>query len=302
MRVIVAAVMLAFALAGPAAIAQTVPQRLIAATQQSKDLELPTEASSLSSFSAPRLALYKPDGPGPFPAVVLHHQCGGLGAAAGTWQNISMLSWAKVAVAHGYVALVLDSLGPRGVDTVCMGPKGGVNFARGVRDAFQAAEHLGELGFVDRERIVFAGFSWGAMVGVLASGKTWASALSAGERFRAVAALYPGCFTIRPPGGTPFEIVAHDIDQPLLVLMGDKDTETPPAECLERLEPLKAAGAPVEWHVYAGATHCWDCESLNGFRKTDFRGHEVVYSFDKSLTGDSVSRVFSFFDAAFTRH
>ena len=42
---------------------------------------------------------------------------------------------------RGYVALLVDSLGPRAVDTVCYGPKNGVNLFRGVKDAQQALRH-----------------------------------------------------------------------------------------------------------------------------------------------------------------
>lgn len=276
---------------GPAP-AQMAPERLAAAASQARDLEFPGEASGWSILSSPRMALYKPDGAGPFPALVLHHQCGGLGNPR--WQNLSMLGWAKEAVARGYVALLIDSLGPRGVDTVCMGPRGGVNFMRGVRDALQAADHLRKLDYVDRQRIALAGFSWGAMVGVLASGRQWATALGSGGRFAAVVSFYPGCFTIRPPGGTPYEIVNDDIDRPLLVLMGGEDTETPPADCVAKLEAARAAGAPVEWHVYPGATHCWDCENLDGFSKVDVRGNRVAYRYDASATRDSARRLFDF--------
>ena len=78
------------------------------------------------------------------------------------------------------------------------------------------------------------------------STRLWGTTLGAGERFAAVVSFYPGCFTIRPPVGAPFEIVNPDIDRPLLVLMGDKDTETPPGECVSKLELARAAGAPVE--------------------------------------------------------
>src|SRR5262249_28744862 len=157
------------------------------------------------------------------------------------------------------------------------GSRNGVNFARGVKDALQAAEHLTKFEFVDRKRIALAGYSWGAMIGALASSKLWATALSRGERFAAVVSFYPGCFTIRPPTGDSYEIVNADIDRPLLVLMGEKDSETSPTECVPKLETARAAGAPVEWHVYPGITHCWDCENLNGFSKVDFRGNQVVY-------------------------
>lgn len=280
------------------ALAQQPSNPIMAAATQAKDLAFPKEPSRLSFFSSPRMALYKPDGPGPFPALVLHHQCGGLGS--GKWQNQSMLDWAKRAVGRGYVVLLIDSLGPRGVDSVCMGPRSGVNFPRGVRDAMQAAEHLRTFEFVDKKRIAHAGYSWGAMVGVLVSGKAFRSALADGEGFAAIVSFYPGCFTTRLPAGGTFEMVRADLDRPLLVLMGEKDTETPPAECVLKLDAAKSAGAPVEWHVYPDTTHCWDCENLHGFSKTDFRGNHVVYRYDKSVTEDSARRMFEFLNRIWT--
>ncbi len=263
---------------------------------QTPNLEFPAEVSSLGFFSRPSMALYKPEGAGPFPAVVLHHQCGGLGNAR--WQNASMLDWAKEAVARGYVALLVDTLGPRGAQTLCYGPQNNVTFATGVKDALQAAEHLRKFDFVDKRRIAHAGYSWGAMVGVLASSKLWGESLAPGERFAAAVAFYPGCFTIRPKTAPQYEIVRPDIDRPLLVLMGADDTETPPADCASKLEPVKAQGAPVEWHIYPATTHCWDCSNLHGFTKTDARGNHVTYRYDKEITADSVRRMFDFLGKA----
>lgn len=258
-----------------------------------KDLQFPAQPVALSSIDRPQMALFKPEGAGPFPALVLMHQCGGLGARK---PNESMLTWAKEAVARGYVALLVDSLGPRGVDTVCYGPKGGILFARGVKDAMQAAEHLQKFDFVDRKRIALAGYSWGAMVGVLASSARWSGNAVPGLRFAATVAFYPGCFTIRPPTVAAYEIVQPDIDRPLLVLMGQQDTETPAEECVAKLGTAKAAGAPVEWHVYPQATHCWDCRQLDGFSKTDVRGNSVVYRYGADDTADSLQRMFQFLD------
>ncbi|MCC6535507.1 MAG: dienelactone hydrolase family protein [Burkholderiales bacterium] len=293
MRYELAALSFSLLLAASAEVcAQITSARLLAASTQAKDLDFPTEVSRLSVLSYPRMALYKPEGQGPFPALVLHHQCGGLSRAR--WQNVSMLNWAKEAVARGYVALLIDSLGPRGVDTVCMGPRGGVNLMRGVKDALQAAEHLRQFDFVDKSRIALAGYSWGAMVGVAASSKLWGNTLSPGERFAAVVSFYPGCFTIRPSAGAAYEIVNTDIDRPLLVLLGEKDTETPAAACVAKLAAAQAAGAPVQWHVYPNVTHCWDCVSLDGFSKVDARGNRVVYYYDDNATKDAARRMFDF--------
>ena len=55
----------------------------------------------------------KPPGPGPFPAVVLLHGCGGF--------HSLMLSWADRLARFGYTALAVDSFGPRGIDEQCSG-------------------------------------------------------------------------------------------------------------------------------------------------------------------------------------
>jgi len=276
------------------AVAQIPDERLRNSASQAKDLVFPAEPSNLSFFSTPRMAIYKPEGAGPFPAVVLFHQCGGLASPSGKWQNLSILNWAKEAVKRGYVAFVVDGFSQRGVDSVCFGPKNGVNLARSTKDALQAAEHLRTFSFVDKQRVGFAGFSDGAMVGILASGGHWARVLGPGEPFAAVVSFYPGCSTIKPAAGRPYEVVNADIGRPLLVLMADKDNETPPQDCVARLEPLKAGGAPVEWHIYPGVTHCWDCENKHGDSKIDSRGNRVVYYYDKQATLDSARRMFDF--------
>ena len=272
--------------------AQAPAQRMLAAASQARDLDFPKAPSPLPAV--PRMGLFKPNGVGPLPALVLHHQCGGL--SRGEWQNKSMREWAQQAVNRGYVVLLLDSLSERDVDTVCAGPKNGVNFPRGVRDALQGAEHLRKLDLVDGRRIAHIGFSWGAMVGLLANSRWYQSALHVGDGFSAHVSFYPGCFAVTPASGQSFEIVQPDIRRAHLVLMGDKDNETPALECVAKLSDAKAKGSPIEWKVYPNTTHCWDCENLDGYAKTDMRGNHVVYRFDAKITADSARRTFEFFD------
>ena len=49
--------------------------------------------------------LSKPDGPGPFPALVLLHGCQGV--------SPQVKDWARWLADRGYVAFVVDSFGPR---------------------------------------------------------------------------------------------------------------------------------------------------------------------------------------------
>ena len=121
---------------------------------------------------------------------------------------------------------------------------------------------------VDSTRVGQIGFSWGAMVGVTMSSQEVAAALSTGERYAAVASFYPKCnYAGEVKFTKPFEFLRADTDKPLLVLMGELDNETPPADCIPRIAALQAKGAPVESHLYPATTHCWDCSSLNNFRK-----------------------------------
>jgi dienelactone hydrolase len=254
------------------------------------DLILPDVAETVDQLTSPRMALLKPAGSGPFPAIVLMHQCSGL--------NVAVAAWAHAAAANGYVVLLVDSLGPRSVKSVCFGPQNGVNFFRGARDALQAAERLRRMPYIEPRRIALVGFSWGAMVGLLAASPHYVDALKSGPGFAAVASFYPGCFRITPKQRPPFDMVNPDVSRPLLVLMGDADTETPAQECLDNLDVLKRIGAPVEWHLYAGTTHCWDCQQLDGFSKIDVRGDPVEYHFRQDVTDDSRRRLFEFLDRA----
>jgi hypothetical protein len=87
---------------------------LLSAASYAPDLQFPSESSPRVSFDYPGMALYKPEGIGPFPGLVLFHQCTGLGTAPR--RNRSMFDWAKQAVSHGYAGLLIDRLAPRHVD------------------------------------------------------------------------------------------------------------------------------------------------------------------------------------------
>ncbi len=256
----------------------------LARANQGTDLKFPEEAKELSFFSPLTMAIYRPTGPGPFPALVLVHTCGGL--------HPEIRDWTKLALERGYVVFVMDSLSQRGIKDGCS-PASWVLPFRGAKDALQAREHLRKFAFVDQDSVALAGFSWGAMVGLAVSSGAIASQLSS-SRYGAVVSFYPICYF---PGNGQFQAVEWlraEVDKPLLVLMGDQDTEAPPAECVSRLEKLTQKGAPVEWHVYPATTHCWDCSSLNNFSKTDWLGNRVVYRYDSQVTQDSAERMFAF--------
>jgi dipeptidyl aminopeptidase/acylaminoacyl peptidase len=50
---------------------------------------------------------------------------------------------------------------------------------------------------------------------------------------------------------------ARDVHLPVLVLQGDADKVVPPAQAQQLVDAMRAAGAPVEYHVYEGEGHGW---------------------------------------------
>ena len=132
--------------------------------------------------------LYRPDGPGPFPAVVLLHGCGGLLTSSGKIRANARF-WAEHLRDHGYVAVLVDSFIPRGIDEVCTGR----HTLSAVRD--RADDARGALQFMRQRADVQA-----ARVGLIGWSNGGAAVLSvmfdkgAPQRdFRAALAFYPSC-------------------------------------------------------------------------------------------------------------
>lgn len=107
---------------------------------------------------APEAELLTPEGPGPFPTVLIFHGCGGVRA--------HLQAYARSAVAAGWAALLVDSFTPRGWSRnharmlICTG----LRFRGGRRagDVLAAIAGARRLPLVDPDRIVLAGWSHGA--------------------------------------------------------------------------------------------------------------------------------------------
>ena len=182
--------------------------------------------------------LARPDGAGPFPAVVGLHGCAGMHAA--TKQKL-----ADELVARGYVVLLVDSYASRhGIDHACTS-SAFATFVRRRPDAYGALVFLARQTFVDPQRVAMVGFSAGARLTLSAAEpNAFEHFAPAGLRFRAAAAFYPPCSvaTARPA-------------IPTLIFIGALDDWTPAAECTDKVARWGNAGSPVELVVYPGAYH-----------------------------------------------
>lgn len=150
--------------------------------------------------------LMKPDGKGPFPAMVILHGGGGVRPPRCYGRPFRKF------VELGYVSLLIDSMS---VQRPYRAGLGGYNWEDQAQDAHIGREFLTTLPYVDSERIGVVGWSSGGAAvldAVSSTKKTFPMEKKA--PFRAAAAVYPVCFR-----------QLDDLDAPLLVLIGEKDTE-----------------------------------------------------------------------------
>jgi len=221
------------------------------------------------------VTVYKPEGPGPFPFIVLLHGCGGLRAAA-MW-SLWVEPWAGLFREHGIGTAVVDSFAPRGVEQVCN--TGGVAAwpVRRADDAYSARAWLAEQPWADAGRLAVMGMSNGGRT-VLAALRT---TVRHSERFVAGIALYPGC---QSDTGSTF-------NAPLLVLAGKGDTTTPVHFC-ERMKAGQPAGAPeLKLVVYSYAPHTFD------MKLPDRTVLGMKLGYDAEATADAQRQVIDFLAA-----
>lgn len=194
-------------------------------------------------------ALYRPEGPGPFPAVVALHDCSGLAehpaADAGLYAE-----WSKLLAAKGLVVLLPDSFGSRGLGSQCLVRKPKVRASRErVADANAARRWLQKQNFVRGDRISLLGWSSGGIAAL------WAVRPNAAPRdgsadFRSAVALYPGCRRLRQ--------TAWSARIPTLILIGGADERTPASTCEQMVAGAHGRSARAEIIVYPGAGHEFD--------------------------------------------
>ena len=109
-------------------------------------------------------SLYRPDGAGPFPAVVALHDCGGLVHYRPITETRHYVEWARLLVADGFVVLFPDSFGSRGIGPQCRERDRKVRASRErVTDANAARHWLQAQSYVKPDRVSLLGWSNGGI-------------------------------------------------------------------------------------------------------------------------------------------
>ena len=209
--------------------------------------------------------LFAPNGPGPHPAVVMLHGRGGpyssLKRGTYTAETLTMRHrmWGEFWATRGYLALHVDSFGPRGY------PDGFPKHSYKDRpaavseqlvrplDAYAALGYLRSRADVIPDRIGVHGWSNGGMtlLSVLGRDAPGIKDPDPAKGFRAAFAQYPSCRNqLKQADYRPYA--------PMLILSASEDDEVSPEICRQFSEAMRARGFPVEFVIYEGAHHSYD--------------------------------------------
>lgn len=279
-------------------LALTVPVQARAADEA---IEIPTLASARAAGAPPNLqaALFRPSGPGPFPALVALHGCGGLRLRSGAL-DARAADWGARLAAIGYVVVFPDSFATRGVREICTQANRVVSPTRGrPEDAFAARAWLAQQPFVDAGRIGVVGWSNGASTVLTVIDASRPLPPDSGGAFQTAIAFYPGCRTALRSG-------RWSARGPLAIFMGDADNWTAPAPCVDLVAAAEQRGEAVAITLYPGAHHDFDHPNLplrerRGLAFTVSQAGTATLGTDPAGRADVLQRVPTFLAATLGR-
>ncbi|HLH93156.1 MAG TPA: dienelactone hydrolase family protein [Xanthobacteraceae bacterium] len=209
-------------------------------------VDIPLDKGALKSL------LFRPEGPGPFPAVVALHGCDGLMTRKNVLGTRSR-DWAEHLVKAGFVVLLPDSFGSRGLGSQCGVRRRAVRSSRErVADANAARHWLQAQTYIEPRHVTLLGWSTGANTVLwtvrrrIALAETNANDID----FRSAVALYPGCGRLDNAGWSA--------RIPTLILIGAIDDWTPAPACQHMVAGARGRSAGTSIVVYPGAYHDFD--------------------------------------------
>lgn len=246
--------------------------------------------AELEALLVPEMVWRLPDaavaGPGPYPLFVQMHGCGGLNLAQHG-------SYADIANAAGYAALIVSSNAPRGfdqqgsLDNVCQG-KALLGQER-AGDIFIALDHALKRDDIDASRIVLGGWSHGAWTVMDYLSLDREAGLPVGlasydgprPEIKAAVLFYPYCAI-----GSRARVHGWDQYPDVLALMGTADTVVDYKACQAVFAGLELdAGKRFEEHLYEGAEHAFDNGQLRG---------PIAHWYDADKSADARAKVAAF--------
>jgi dienelactone hydrolase len=213
--------------------------------------------------------LTKPEGEGPFPAIVLlMHGCDG---------NRDTIkrdkAWVSRLVKWGYSTLEVDSLGPRGLSDFCNSWSLIETMVdKRAQDAYDTKSYLAELSFIDRDRIAAIGWAHGGSTIINITSRSIGDYVP----FKAAIAFHPYCYK-----------TLEQLNSPILILIGEKDTLCPADLCSKNMPSEKNEHETI-LKVYPGAHRDFDFDGID----ENYGSHKTRY--DPEAAEDAINQVKSF--------
>jgi len=231
------------------------------------------------------MRVVRPDGAGPFPAVVWMHSCAGVVRGARHVED-----WTRRLLKMGYVVAIPDSFTERGYPSGVCGNGALVTAETRAGDAWHALRSLETRADVVAEHIGLMGFSHGGWTVLAAMDEGVAARVRGDARhgFAAAVAFYPEC-------AAGFWTRAYQATAPLLILSGELDDWTPAAPCQRLADVTRAQGQPVSIVVYPGAYHSFDTYNPVMRIPEARRGRGATIGGDNRAREDSIKQVEAFF-------
>lgn len=244
-------------------------------------VEIAHEGIKLKGF------LYRPEGNGPFPAVVALHNCDGL-AGRRTPFGRRYRDWGERLVSAGFVVLFPDSFGSRALGPQCnVGQRSMRSGRERVVDADAARHWLQQQAYVAADRVSLIGWANGG-VAALWTVRPRAAKKEDKPDFRSAVAFYPGCRRLRD--------TAWSTRMPTLILIGAKDDWSPASACEQMVAGARGRTARAAITVYPGAHHDFDHPDLplqqrNGIAFAGGGSGRVHVGTDPAARADALKRV-----------
>lgn len=216
-----------------------VPGRGLAASPAGETVSYASGSEAVSAY------LVKPEGAGPFPAVVVIHEWWGL--------NDQVREEARELAGEGYVALAVDLYRGRVATTSDEAHElsRGLPEDRARRDLLAAFAYLAARKDVRAKSIGSIGWCMGG---------GYSLQLALAEPRLAAAVIYYGRLAAD-------EATLAKLRAPVLGLFGEDDRGIPAASVREFEAALKKLGKPASIHLYAGAGHAFANETRPSYRK-----------------------------------
>ena len=195
--------------------------------------------------------IFRPEGDGPFPAVLVYHGCGGPSAELAEPRG----DWLRK---QGYVAIMVDSFSGRLLTekAVCNGYA--LWGSERAADVLASLEFARKLPYVDDSRLALLGYSHGGwtVLDALANGpevhEEGGELRASLEGVRAVSTFYPYC---EFPARFRYQ---WKVAMPVLSLLAGEDSMVNTHACVNVLGKWQQQGLPIDVEVYPGVDHGFD--------------------------------------------